>query len=249
MCSHFRFKGFNFPIDFYPKPRSKSRFLDWSLQFVTNTLDWSQQLTQETEPVHEEDATNEEEEEEAESYSEPPEEAKLFVGNLPYDFDSEKLANLFNSVGVVDITEVIYNRDTEQSRGFGFVTMSTVEEADKVVEKFNGYDLSGRALTVNKAAPRGSQPEKRVVGTSFKIYVGNLPWQFFHESIKINSISHKLNALPYIQLKFQDFDFCSNASMVDICEIPILLEWNHEFQFCWNGIMNSNSVAIIEVDA
>ncbi|XP_052626880.1 RNA-binding protein CP31B, chloroplastic-like [Lactuca sativa] len=173
--------------------------------------DWSQQLTQETEPVHEEDATNEEEEEEAESYSEPPEEAKLFVGNLPYDFDSEKLANLFNSVGVVDITEVIYNRDTEQSRGFGFVTMSTVEEADKVVEKFNGYDLSGRALTVNKAAPRGSQPEKRVVGTSFKIYVGNLPWQFFHESIKINSISHKLNALPYIQLKFQDFDFCSSS--------------------------------------
>ncbi|CAH1430408.1 unnamed protein product [Lactuca virosa] len=89
------------------KPRSKSRFLDWSLQFVTNTSDWSQQLTQETEPVHEEDATNEEEEEEAESYSEPPEEAKLFVGNLPYDFDSEKLANLFNSAGVVDIAEIL----------------------------------------------------------------------------------------------------------------------------------------------
>ncbi|CAH1447570.1 unnamed protein product [Lactuca virosa] len=84
---------------------------------------------------------------------------------------NEKLANLFNSAGVVDIAEVIYNRDTEQSRGFGFVTMSTVEEAEKVVDKFNGYDLSGRALTVNKAAPRGSQPEKRVVGTSFKIYV------------------------------------------------------------------------------
>nr|KAJ0200240.1 hypothetical protein LSAT_V11C600306150 [Lactuca sativa] len=126
---------------------------------------------------NEEDATNEEEEEEAESYLEAPEEAKLFVGNLPYDFDRDKLANLFNSVRVVDIAE----------------------------------DLSGRALTVNKAAPRGSQPEKLVVGTSFKIYVGNLPWQFFHESIKINSISHKLKALPYIQLKFQDFDFCSSS--------------------------------------
>nr|KAJ0222395.1 hypothetical protein LSAT_V11C200097640 [Lactuca sativa] len=178
-----RERGFNFPIDFYPVPRSKSRLLDWSLQFVTNTSDWSQQLTQETEPVHEEDATNEKEEEETKSYSEPPEEAKLFVGNIPYDFDNEKLANLFNSAGVVDISEVIYNRDTKQSRGFGFVTMSTVEEAEKDVEKFNGYDLSGRALTVNKAAPRGSQPEKRVVGTSFKIYVGNLPWQFLFSYI------------------------------------------------------------------
>lgn len=74
---------------------------------MTNTSDWSQQLTQETEPVDEEDATNEEGEEEEESYSEPPEEAKLFVGNLPYDFDSEKLANLFNSAGVVDIAEVL----------------------------------------------------------------------------------------------------------------------------------------------
>ncbi|KAI3520727.1 hypothetical protein L1887_10177 [Cichorium endivia] len=154
-------------------------------RFVAQTSDWSQQLTQETESVDEEDATNEEEEEEEEeaaeaeeeSYSEPPEGAKIFVGNLPYDFDSEKLANLFNSAGVVDIAEVIYNRDTEQSRGFGFVTMSTLEEAEQAVEKFNGYDLSGRLLTVNKAAPRGSQPERRVVATSFKIYVGNLAWQ------------------------------------------------------------------------
>ncbi|KAL7615447.1 hypothetical protein Lser_V15G07794 [Lactuca serriola] len=182
----------------YPKPFKTinvSRISSWishkttispskSLQFVTNTSDWSQQLTQETEPVDEEDATNEEGEEEEESYSEPPEEAKLFVGNLPYDFDSEKLANLFNSAGVVDIAEVIYNRDTEQSRGFGFVTMSTVEEAEKAVEKFNGYDLSGRALTVNKAAPRGSQPERRVVGTSFKIYVGNLAWQVDSERLE-----------------------------------------------------------------
>ncbi|KAD7479562.1 hypothetical protein E3N88_02698 [Mikania micrantha] len=127
--------------------------------------DWSQQVTQESEAGEEE------------SYSEPPEDAKIFVGNLPYDVDSEKLAQIFSSAGVVEISEVIYNRDTEQSRGFGFVTMSTVEEAEKAVETFNGYDLSGRLLTVNKAAPRGSQPEKRVVGSYFKVYVGNLAWQ------------------------------------------------------------------------
>ncbi|KAG6392854.1 hypothetical protein SASPL_147082 [Salvia splendens] len=114
-----------------------------------------------------------------ESFVQPSEEAKLFVGNLPYDIDSEKLAQLFDQAGVVEISEVIYNRQTDQSRGFGFVTMSTVEEAEKAVEKFNGYDINGRVLTVNKAAPRGSQPE-RVVRTyepSFRMYVGNLPWQ------------------------------------------------------------------------
>ncbi|KAJ0564053.1 putative RNA recognition motif domain, nucleotide-binding alpha-beta plait domain superfamily [Helianthus annuus] len=136
--------------------------------FAAHTSDWSQQVTQESEK---------EEEVEEESYSEPPEDAKIFVGNLPYDLDSEKLAELFSSSGVVEIAEVIYNRDTEQSRGFGFVTMSTVEEAEKAVDTFNGYDLSGRLLTVNKAAPRGSQPERRVVASSFKIYVGNLAWQ------------------------------------------------------------------------
>ncbi|KAL0302176.1 UNVERIFIED_CONTAM: ribonucleoprotein, chloroplastic [Sesamum calycinum] len=113
------------------------------------------------------------------SYSEPPEEAKLFVGNLPYDVDSEKLAQIFYQAGVVEISEVIYNRQTDQSRGFGFVTMRTVEEAEKAVEMFNKYDLNGRLLTVNKAAPRGTQPERspRVYEPSFRMYVGNLPWQ------------------------------------------------------------------------
>lgn len=73
------------------------------------------------------------------TYQEPPEEAKLFVGNLPFDIDSEKLAQLFDQAGVVEIAEVIYNRQTDQSRGFGFVTMSTVEEAEKAVDMFHRY--------------------------------------------------------------------------------------------------------------
>ncbi|RRT36575.1 hypothetical protein B296_00058764 [Ensete ventricosum] len=116
--------------------------------------------------------------EEGEPFSEPPEEAKLFVGNLPYDMDSEKLAQLFDKAGVVEVAEVIYNRDTDQSRGFGFVTMSTVEEAEKAVEMFHRYDVNGRLLTVNKAAPRGTRVETtREFGPSFRVYVGNLPWQ------------------------------------------------------------------------
>ncbi|XP_010482334.1 PREDICTED: RNA-binding protein CP31B, chloroplastic-like [Camelina sativa] len=112
-------------------------------------------------------------------FPEPPEEAKLFVGNLPYDVDSQALAMLFEQAGTVEISEVIYNRDTDQSRGFGFVTMSTVEEAEKAVAKFNRYEVNGRLLTVNIAAPKGSRPERqpRVYDdAAFRIYVGNLPW-------------------------------------------------------------------------
>ncbi|KAG0485844.1 hypothetical protein HPP92_009704 [Vanilla planifolia] len=114
-----------------------------------------------------------------ESYPEPSEDAKLFVGNLPYDVDCQKLAFLFQNAGTVEMAEVIYSRETDQSRGFGFVTMSTVEEAEKAVELFHQYDCNGRLLTVNKAAPRGSIPERptREIEPPLKIYVGNLPWQ------------------------------------------------------------------------
>ncbi|CAH1428508.1 unnamed protein product [Lactuca virosa] len=116
-----------------------------------------------------------------EEFSEPPEDAKIFVGNLPYDVDSEQLAQLFQQAGVVEISEVIYNRETDQSRGFGFVTMSTVEEAEKAVEMLHRYEIGGRYLTVNKAAPRGSRPERaerspQMSGPSYRVYVGNLPW-------------------------------------------------------------------------
>ncbi|CAM8992274.1 unnamed protein product [Rhodiola kirilowii] len=143
--------------------------------FVAQTSDWAQEQEQGVDEEAAEDGGEEGEE----FFAEPPEEAKLFVGNLPYDFDTEALAGLFNQAGVVEIAEVIYNRETDQSRGFGFVTMSTVEEAEKAVEMFSGYDISGRPLTVNKAAPKGARPERqeRSFAPSFKVYVGNLPWQ------------------------------------------------------------------------
>ena len=165
--------------------------------FVAQTSDWAQQEEGEEGGVkvaeeevvasaadddegYEGETGDAEEGDGEESYPEPPEEAKLFVGNLPYDVDSEALAQLFNQAGVVEIAEVIYNRETDQSRGFGFVTMSSVEEAEQAVEKFNRYEINGRFLTVNKAAPRGSpRPERppRTFEASYRIYVGNLPWQ------------------------------------------------------------------------
>ncbi|MED6217824.1 hypothetical protein PIB30_021118 [Stylosanthes scabra] len=167
---------------------------DWAQQEEDNTLTLEQEQEQEAslsdwepsaeiagEPeveVSEPEEEDEEGEEEGGDFAEPPEEAKIFVGNLPYDVDSQKLAMLFEQAGTVEIAEVIYNRDTDQSRGFGFVTMSTVEEAETAVEKFHRYDLGGRLLTVNKASPRGERPERppRAFEPAFRIYVGNLPW-------------------------------------------------------------------------
>ncbi|KAF3684008.1 28 kDa ribonucleoprotein, chloroplastic [Capsicum annuum] len=69
-------------------------------------------------------------------YQEPPEDAKLFIGNLPYDIDSEGLTQFFQQAGLVEIAE------TDRSHGFGFVTMSTVEEAEKAVVLYNRYSIS-----------------------------------------------------------------------------------------------------------
>ncbi|WVZ91698.1 hypothetical protein U9M48_037833 [Paspalum notatum var. saurae] len=127
-----------------------------------------------------EEASFGDEDEGAYAAVEPPEEAKVYVGNLPYDVDSEGLAQLFDQAGVVEVAEVIYNRETGQSRGFGFVTMSTIEEADKAIEMFNRYDISGRLLNVNRASPRGTRmerPPRQFSSSSFRAYVGNLPWQ------------------------------------------------------------------------
>ncbi|RDX74639.1 RNA-binding protein CP31B, chloroplastic, partial [Mucuna pruriens] len=147
------------------------------LTLVAQTSDWAQQEQGLAET--EEGLSNwEPNTDEDEGFIEPPEEAKLFVGNLPYDVDSQKLAMLFEQAGTVEIAEVIYNRETDRSRGFGFVTMSTVEEAEKAVEKLNRYDYDGRFLTVNKASPRGTRPERppRSSESTLSIYVGNLPW-------------------------------------------------------------------------
>ncbi|XP_075519566.1 28 kDa ribonucleoprotein, chloroplastic-like [Primulina tabacum] len=120
------------------------------------------------------------------------EEAKVYVGNFPYDVDGEKLAQLFGQAGVVEIAEVIYNRETDQSRGFGFVTMSTVKEAEKAVEMFHRYDFNGRLLSVSKATPIGSHPERspRRFEDNYKIYVGNLPWSVDDSRLKQVFIEH-----------------------------------------------------------
>ena len=79
---------------------------------------------------------------------------KLYVGNLAFQTSSQDLQELFGQAGTVESAQVIEDRDTGRSKGFGFVEMSTDDEAAAAIEQFNGKDLAGRALTVNEARPR-----------------------------------------------------------------------------------------------
>jgi RNA recognition motif-containing protein len=77
----------------------------------------------------------------------------LFVGNLPYSMDSAKLGETFAQAGTVVSAKVISDKYSGRSRGFGFVEMSSDEEANKAIEMFNGKDVDGRPLVVNVARP------------------------------------------------------------------------------------------------
>lgn len=79
---------------------------------------------------------------------------KLFVGNLSYDTKEDSLKDLFSEAGTVESAAIITDRNSGRSKGFGFVEMSSDEEAEKAVEMFNGKEVDGRALTVNEARPK-----------------------------------------------------------------------------------------------
>lgn len=79
---------------------------------------------------------------------------KLFVGNLSFDTTENDLQDAFAAFGSVTEADLMMDRTTNRSRGFGFVTMSTPEEAQKAIDGLNGKELGGRALTVNIARPR-----------------------------------------------------------------------------------------------
>lgn len=87
--------------------------------------------------------------------------AKLFVGSLAYTTTDEELNKLFAQAGTVVSAKVIMNRDTGQSKGFGFVEMSSEEEAQAAIGMFNGKEEFGRRLTVNKAKPMTDRPDSR----------------------------------------------------------------------------------------
>lgn len=83
----------------------------------------------------------------------------LYVGNLPFSYSSQDLEQLFSQHGSVDSAQVIMDRETGRSRGFGFVEMSSDDEARAAISEIDGSDVDGRRLKVNEARPR--EPRQR----------------------------------------------------------------------------------------
>ena len=83
---------------------------------------------------------------------------KLYVGNMSYEMDSSALQELFSAHGTVQSAQIITDRETGRSKGFGFVEMGSDAEAQAAIAAMNGTEHGGRALTVNEAKPKESRP-------------------------------------------------------------------------------------------
>ena len=86
---------------------------------------------------------------------------KIYAGNLSYNVSDEDLRAAFAQFGSVDSADVIMDRATGRSKGFGFVEMSDATEAKAAIEGLNGKDLDGRNLNVNEARPKTDRPQQR----------------------------------------------------------------------------------------
>ena len=84
----------------------------------------------------------------------------IYVGNLPYSVKSEELRDAFEPYGTITAAEVIFDRRTKRSRGYGFVEMSDDEAGRRAIAALNGSDFQGRELRVDESQPRDQKPER-----------------------------------------------------------------------------------------
>ncbi|EPS60926.1 hypothetical protein M569_13875, partial [Genlisea aurea] len=108
---------------------------------------------------------------------------KLYFGNLPYNCDSAQLAGIIQDYASPELIEVLYDRNTGRSRGFAFVTMSSVEECNTVIQNLDGSEFGGRIMRVNFSnQPKPKEP--LYPETDYKLFVGNLSWSVTSESLR-----------------------------------------------------------------
>jgi RNA recognition motif-containing protein len=85
---------------------------------------------------------------------------KIYVGNLSYSTSEDDIKAAFSPFGTVDSADIIIDRNTGRSKGFGFVEMSNEAEAKAAIDGLNGKDMDGRSLNVNEARPRAERPQR-----------------------------------------------------------------------------------------
>ncbi|CAN6837857.1 unnamed protein product [Brassica oleracea] len=149
--------------------------------------------TEEEVPASSED--EEEEADEKQTTQASGEEGRLYVGNLPYTITSSELSQLFGQAGTVVDVQIVHNKVTDRSRGFGFVTMGSIEEAQEAIQMFNTSQIGGRTVKVNfPEVPRGGEREvmrakirdsnRSYVDSPHKLYAGNLGWNLTSQGLK-----------------------------------------------------------------
>ncbi|RDX60701.1 RNA-binding protein CP33, chloroplastic [Mucuna pruriens] len=135
------------------------------------------------------------EQEEQKNVSDSNDAGRLYVGNLPYSITNSQLAELFGEAGTVVSAEIVYDRVTDRSRGFAFVTMGSVEDAKEAIRMFDGSQVGGRTVKVNfPEVPKGGEmlvmgPKIRnnyrgFVDSPHKIYAGNLGWGLTSQGLR-----------------------------------------------------------------
>lgn len=95
---------------------------------------------------------------------------RIYVGNLSYSVGDDALRAAFEPFGTVNSAEVVMDRNTNRSRGFGFVEMESDDEANAAIEALHEKDLEGRALNVNEARPRQQRTDSGEGGAQYRSY-------------------------------------------------------------------------------
>ncbi|CAA3007880.1 33 kDa ribonucleo, chloroplastic [Olea europaea subsp. europaea] len=127
--------------------------------------------------------------------SQSAEAGRLYVGNLPFSMTSSQLSEIFAEAGRIVSVEIVYDRVTDRSRGFAFVTMGSAEEAKEAIRLFDGSQIGGRTAKVNfPEVPRGGEREvmapkirssyQGFVDSPHKIYAGNLSWNLTSQGLR-----------------------------------------------------------------
>ncbi|KAF7818864.1 33 kDa ribonucleoprotein, chloroplastic [Senna tora] len=176
------------PLSLYHLPLASAAFDGFEVAQDTAS---AQQEDPQPEPYEK----SEEEEEDAPKVSDSNEAGRLYVGNLPYALTSSELAEIFRESGNVVSVEIVYDRVTDRSRGFAFVTMESAEDAKEAIRMFDGSQIGGRTVKVNfPEVPKGG--ERLVMGpkvknnyrgfieSPHKIYAGNLGWGLTSQGLR-----------------------------------------------------------------
>nr|GMD92066.1 33 kDa ribonucleoprotein, chloroplastic [Ipomoea batatas] len=168
-----------------------------AIQEDTQVVEAAEQEEEETDEVEEEEEEEEEEEDGDNGSVESPsaEAGRLFVGNLPFSLTSSQLSEIFSEAGRVSKVEVVYDRVTGRSRGFAFITMGSVEEANEAIRMFDGSLVGGRTAKVNfPEVPRGGEREviasrarssyQENFNSPHRLYASNLSWNLTSQGLR-----------------------------------------------------------------